>query len=1112
MLSISDRIASLSPEQLQRLADRLLTVPQALDETKITRRPSQFSVRCPLSYAQERLWLLDRLELLGSAYNIPLAVRLEGRLDIAALERCFAELIQRHESLRTRFAVVDGNPLQVIEPARPFHLEVEELSEIAIAERPAVARRRAGEIARERFDLERGPLIRTALLRLSAEDHVLVVVMHHIVSDGWSIGVLVRELGALYRAFVADQPSPLSDIPVQYGDYAIWQRMRLQGEGLDGQLSYWQQRLKDAPATLDLPTDRLRPAAQTFRGAIQPLALSQTLSRELAGLASAEGTTLFMVVLAAFQLLLSRWSGQRDIVVGTPTAGRTHRQIEGSVGFFLNTLALRTDLSGNPTFRELLAQVREVTLGAYAHQELPFERLVQELQPVRDPSRQLVFQVLLTMQNAPWQRLDLPGLTVSRLRAEAQTAKFDLSLYIEEMPLGLRGIIEYAADLFEASTIGRLVIHFCTLLEAIVADPNRRIAELPLMSTAECDRLVRDWNDSQAEYPAEKCVHELFSDQVRRTPAAVALICDGRHLTFALLDRLANQLAHRLRLLGVGPDTVVPLCVQRSFEMIVGILGILKAGGAYLPLDPDHPRERIAYMLTDARASIAVTQASLEQILPAHGTQLVWLASDAPVLIEPPAAAPATNTKPDDLAYVIYTSGSTGKSKGVAGTHRGLVNRIFAEGRIAAFMRHDICCQKTSITFVDSIFEIFGPLCNGLPLVIASAVALKNPDELTAVIEDARVTRLITVPTLASALLDRPLADKRLTTIRTWTLSGETLSAELLCKLSSALPHCRFINLYGSSEIAADATYHLAAGLSRDTVAIGRPIANTQLYVLDGRHLPVPIGVTGELYVGGAGLARGYLGRAGLTAERFVPNPFGHGERLYRTGDLARWRGDGELEFLGRIDHQVKIRGYRIELGEIEAALRRHAGVQDAVVVAREDDAGDKRLVGYVVGRGDTARPDAGMLRAHVKQSLPDYMVPSAFVVIDALPLTPSGKVDRKALPAPEGATVARTEYVAPRTPSEAVLAGIWAEVLKVDKVGVNDNFFELGGHSLLAMRVTARLREAFDIELPLRAMFEAPTVAELSKSIEEKRRLPAELSQAPVTEESHAKLWFLVN
>ena len=485
MLSISDRIASLSPEQLQRLADRLRAAPQAVDETKITRRPSQLGARCPLSYSQERLWLLDRLEALGSAYNVPLAVRLEGQLDISALERCFGELIRRHESLRTRFAAVDGNPLQVIEPAKPFHLEVEELSEIANAERPAIARRRAGEIARGRFDLERGPLIRTVLLRLSAEDHVLVVVMHHIVSDGWSIGVLVRELGALYRAFVAGQPSPLSDIPVQYGDYAIWQRMRLQGECLDGQLRYWQQRLKGAPAALDLPTDRPRPAAQTFRGAFQPLALSQKLSRELSRLASAEGATLFMVVLAAFQLLLSRWSGEQDIVVGTATAGRTHRQIEGSIGFFLNTLALRTDLSGNPTFRELLARVREVTLGAYAHQELPFERLVQELQPVRDRSRQPVFQVLLTMQNVPWQRFDLPGLTLSRLRSEAQTAKFDLSLYIEEMPRGLRGIIEYAADLFEASTVGRLVTHFCSLLEAVVADPDGRIAELPLMSTAE---------------------------------------------------------------------------------------------------------------------------------------------------------------------------------------------------------------------------------------------------------------------------------------------------------------------------------------------------------------------------------------------------------------------------------------------------------------------------------------------------------------------------------------------------------------------------------------------------------------------------------------------------
>ncbi len=642
------------------------------------------------------------------------------------------------------------------------------------------------------------------------------------------------------------------------------------------------------------------------------------------------------------------------------------------------------------------------------------------------------------------------------------------------------------------------------------------------MSTAERDRLVRDWNDSRAEYPADKCVHELFSDQAGRTPAAVALICNGRQLTFALLDRLANQLAHRLHLLGVGPDTVVALCVERSFEMIVGMLGILKAGGAYLPLDPDYPRERLAYMLADARVSIAVIQASLEQILPAHGVQLVRLEVDAPVLIEPLADAPASQTKPDNLAYVIYTSGSTGRPKGVAGTHRGLVNRIFAEGRVAAFMRDDICCQKTSIGFVDSIFEIFGPLCNGLPLVIAAAVALKNPDELTAVIEDARITRLITVPSLASALLDRPLAGKRLTTIRTWTLSGEMLSAELLCKLSSALPHGRFINLYGSSEVAADATYHLADGLSRHAVPIGRPLANTRIYILEQNLQPVPIGVTGELYVGGVGLGRGYLKRAALTADRFVPSPFGVGERLYRTGDLARWRADGTLEFLGRLDHQVKLRGYPDRAGRDRGGAAQpwrrwrtpwwwRGGTTRATSGWWPMWWGKRRMrmrtwrrCGRILGK---ACPTTWCRRRSWRST--------------RCRCTPNGKVDRKALPAPAPQQrAAMAAYVAPRTPGEEVLAAIWCELLALERVGVDDNFFELGGHSLLAMRVTARLREAFGIELPLRAVFEAPTMAELAAQVEELRRAgsgtalpplrasvrPAELSLSFAQE----RLWLL--
>jgi amino acid adenylation domain-containing protein len=1074
----------------------------ALPPLRARERPAALA----LSFAQERLWVLEQIEGLGTAYNIPVVIGLHGGLEIAALEQSLAEVVRRHEVLRTRFGRVDGAPVQVIEPALGLRLAVEDLSGVAARRRPAAARRRLAAIVGTPFDLERGPLLRAVLLRLSAQEHVAIVVMHHIVSDGWSLGILLREIATLYGALVAGRPSPLPELAVQYADYALWQREWLSGAALARQVGYWKERLAGAPAAIDLPCDRPRPAVQSFRGGVRRFALSALATRRLGELARGERATLFMVLLAAFQVVLSRWSGQQDIIVGTPIAGRTQRQSEELIGLFVNMLALRTDLSGDPTFRGLLGRVKEVSLGAYAHQEVPFEKLVAELQPVRDLSRQPLFQVLFALQNVPRERLELPGLTLRRMAGEHVTAKFDLSLHMVETQAELRGAVEYAADLFDGGTIDRLVGHLTTLLEGIAADADLRLSALPLLGEAERHRLLVEWNDTAAGYPSQQCLHDLFAAQAARTPDAVAVIYEERHLSYGELDRRANQLAHHLRSLGVGPEVIVGLCVERSLDMVVGLLGILKAGGAYLPLDPSYPPERLAYMLADAHAAVLIIHQETRQRAAAGAARLIDLDAEREDIAHQPVEPVPSGVAAANPAYVIYTSGSTGKPKGVMVAHRAVVNVLMSMRRMPGLGSGDIMAAVTPLSFDIAGLEIYLPLITGARLIVLPRAVTADGAALRAGLEGGAITVMQATPATWRMVLEAGWQPQRgLKAL----CGGEALPVDLAAALTAGVSE--LWNLYGPTETTIWSTAsRVEAG---KPIRIGRPIANTQLYVLDDGLLPVPIGVTGELYIGGAGLARGYLGRPALTAERFVPSPLSVGERLYRTGDLARWRADGELEFLGRLDHQVKLRGYRIELGEIEAELRGHGSVKDAVVVARQGAAGDKRLVGYVVGRGDGVGPDAEALRSHVKQSLPDYMVPSAFVVIDALPLTPNGKVDRKALPAPEGgAGIVRAAYVAPRTPSEEVLAGIWAPLLELDKVGVNDNFFELGGHSLLAMRVTARLREAFGIELPLRAVFETPTVAELSKSIEEKLRQPAELPRAPVAEESRAKPWFLVN
>ncbi|HYH80916.1 MAG TPA: amino acid adenylation domain-containing protein, partial [Longimicrobium sp.] len=960
---------------------------------------------------------------------------------------------------------------------------------------------------RRAFDLSAGPLFQAGLLRLGAEDHVLLLSMHHIVSDGWSMGVLFRELSALYEAYREGGESPLPELAVQYADHAAWQREHLV---LEGELAYWRERLADAPALLELPTDHPRPAVRTFRGANARVQLPAELLERLRTLGRSEGATLYMVVLSAFQALLSKYGGSEDIVVGSPIAGRGRGEVEGLIGFFVNTLVLRTDVSGDPSFRELLGQVREVTLGAYEHQEMPFEKLVAELSPERSLSHSPLFQVAFTLDNAQDTGGGLAGLSVRGVGTGLESAKFDLSLGLTETAQGLRGGLTYSTDLWEAATMQRLVGHFTRLVEQAAADPDVRISRVSLLNEAERRQVVEEWNRTAVEYPTSACIHELVAAQAERTPEALAVVCGEDALTCHELDARANRLARRLVGLGAGPEVRIGICLERGPEMVVAMLAVLKAGAAYLPLDPAYPADRLASMLADSGARILVTQASLRGLLPAEGVRTVRVDADAAEIAAEPDVAPRAAAAPENAAYVIYTSGSTGTPKGVEVTHGALLNLVQWHRQAFAVTEADRATQLAGLGFDASVWELWPYLASGAAVhLVADEETRTSPAALRSFLLGRRVTVAFAPTPLAEALL--ALEWPAEAPLRLLLTGGDAL----LGRSRADLPF-ELVNNYGPTENTVVATSGVVAAArgSGRAPGIGRPIHNVRAYVLDRRLEPVPVGVPGELCVGGAQVARGYLGRAGLTAENFVPDPFrGPGARMYRTGDQVRWLASGELEFLGRLDRQVKVRGFRIELGEIEGALRRSEGVADCVVVAREDVPGEKRLVAYVVGE---ARAEA--LRDRLRRSLPEYMVPSAFVFLDALPLTPSGKLDRKALPAPELAS-AEDRYVAPRTPVEEVLAGIWAEVLRLERVGVHDSFFELGGHSLLAARVVSRIRELFGVEVPLRALFEGPTVAELAGRVEEVRRaglpvlppvVPTERTGALPLSFAQERLWFI--
>ena len=1093
--SLEERLARLSPAKRSLLELRLgrsAAEPAPDDDLRpISRRIRHTPV--PLSFSQQGLWFLEQLDPGTPLYHLRRRIRLRGRLEYRELHRALEQLVARHESLRTTFPSIDGNPVQAITEAGDLDFPVIDLTDLPPGERETAAESAAAEEGRRPFDLARGPLVRARLLRLAPEEHLLLLTVHHMVSDGWSMGLLFRELGVMYEACLEGRPAPLPELPVQYADYTVWQRERFAGPFPRRELRYWKDRLSPLPPPLRLPPR----STQTGGGAQAPgrrsFTVSVELTRELSALSRKQGATLFMTLLAGFKTLLARYSGQEDLVVGTPIAGRTRAELEGVVGLFTNMLALRSDLSGDPSFTELLGRVREVALGAYAHQELAFERLVEELQPEREFGRNPIFQVMFAVQNAPRAELQLPGLSLLESEVGAGEAKFDLMLVVLEEAGALRGIITYNTDRFEGGTIERLARHYTGLLAAIVREPEQRLSALPLLTAEEQRQLLVEWNATRRAYPHEHCVHQLFELQAERSPEGPAIVEGPRQLSYRELDESANRLAHHLGRLGVTSESLVALCLDRSIDLAVAILGVLKAGGVYVPIDPSHPPDRTRRLLEEAPTAALITTAEwLPASLP-RGVTAVVLDRDRATLEGERADNPRCAVSPEHLAYVMYTSGSTGTPKGVAVPHRAVVNLAFAVAQEYDLSPRDRVLQFGTPASDFSVEELFPTWFRGATAVVRPPGPVSTGGDFTRMLQDAGINVLH----LPTAFWRNWVADLRLSgsalpsSLRLVTIGGERPQpAEVAAWRERARGSLRWFNTYGPTEATVEATLHEAtapsAGNPEAELPMGRPIANVQVYVLDGHLRPVPVGVPGELCIGGAGLARGYLGRPGLTAAHFVPNPFGEpGSRLYRTGDRVRWLADGDLEFAGRLDEQIKIRGFRVELGEIEAVLSDQTAVRQAVVLARDGGAGELRLAAYVVPAvaGEDPVPK---LAAELRQRLPEYMIPSDWVVLDALPTTPTGKVDRRTLPDPgRDQAGAGPSLIAPRTPLERTIAEIWATVLDRKSVGVEEDFFALGGHSLSATQVVARLRSAVGTELPLRAFFEVPTVAGLAHRVE---------------------------
>ncbi|MDB6121304.1 MAG: amino acid adenylation domain protein [Pedosphaera sp.] len=1043
----------------------------------------------PVSFAQERLWLLDQLEPNSPLYNIPMPARLRGPLDEAILQKALNGIVQRHEPLRTTFKVVDVEPVQVISPGRSFKTPERDLSKLPEGKREIEALHLLEVDAKKPFNLADDLMVRTQLIRLSSTEHILGVNIHHIAADGWSIGIFYQELQALYDAFLRGEESPLPELTIQYADFGVWQRQWLQGPVLQKQLDYWRRQLAGAPALLELPLDKPRPAVQSYRGGRREFVLDRTLIRAFKELVNKESCTLFMGLLAVFKTLVLRYTGQTDIVVGSPIANRTRAETEGIIGCFSNTLVLRTNLSGTPNFREVLKRVRETTMDALVHQDLPFEKLVEALQPVRDPSYSPLFQLMFMLQNAPVSVSETGSLGLAPFEVVNGTTKFDVTLAVVEGSTGISGVVEYSSDLFKDETIERFVGHWQTLLKSIVATPEEPITRLTPLTPIEYQQLIVDWNATEKNYPRELTLPELVEAQAARTPEVTAVEFEGKRITYGELNRRANQLARHLRSLGVAPEVRVGICVERSLEMVIGLLAIVKAGGAYVPLDPKYPRERLTLIVTDAQLKVLLTQKSLlsEWSESKSGSPRLVCIDDVYFAKEDESNL---NLKfgSESPAYMLYTSGSTGKPKGVLITHRAMVNFLFSMAEEPGLTAQDVCLAVTTLSFDIAGMELWLPLMVGARVLLVSAEVAIDGRHLAE--QTSQATVMQATPGTWRLLIEAGWqGDPKLKLLCGGEAWPDELAAQLLSRCGSLW------NMYGPTETTIySAALQVRAG---EPPLIGPPIANTQLYILDNNLQPVPMGVAGELHIGGDGLARGYWQREELTHEKFINNPFKPGGRLYKTGDLVRYRSGRRIEFLGRMDQQVKVRGYRIEPGEIESLLNQHPGVREAVVVVREDMNGGKRLVAYVVPKAN-GTCTVEILHQTLKEKLPEYMVPSAILLLPSLPLTPNGKIDRKAVPAPDSARAERA-FVAPRDPLELQLTQLWEKIFGIEPIGIQDNFFELGGHSLLAVRLFAQVEKLTGKSLPLVTLFQSPTIEQLAVILRQQGWEPPWSSLVPI-------------
>jgi amino acid adenylation domain-containing protein len=1083
MKDLSARIAALSPEQRAlfeaSLKEKGLRAPQV---DQIPRRPREDTNLFPTSIDQERLWFIEQLQPGNAAYNIFSASRIRGLLDASVMERVVRELIARHEVLRTTFTIVNDEPMQLINPEVDFKLASIDLRSLPLDQREPEALRLVTEDFSRPFDLEKGPLLRVGLIRLAEDDHVLHQNMHHTVTDRWSGAIFEQETGVLYEAFAKGKPSPLPPLPIQYADYALWQRSLAESEIYRRQAAYWKRRLADVPYVLEVPADFPRPPMQNFRGARVYTRYSKRLLEALRELSRREGVTMFTLALAAYKALLYRYTSQETVLIGTTFANRNRPELQNMVGYLLNLIVLSTDLSGNPTFRELLQRERVTVLEGFANQDLPFGKLVQELRPAQDASRNPIVQHSLIYLDFPELTImETLGLTAKHLDIDNGASRFDMTLAMTETEEGYEVDIEYPTDLYRRERIERMTVHLENILESIVADPGRRLSELPLLSAAEEQQLLIDWNDTFVAYPRNQFVHDLFEAQAELTPDAVALVFENERLSYRELNEQSNRVAHYLRDTGVAGGELVGLFISRSLQMIVGLLGILKAGAAYLPLDERYPAERLLFMLKDSGVRVVLTEA---QKLPRFDGRVVYLDEewDAINRCDPGNLENLEHkTSNEQGAYVIYTSGSTGQPKGVELSHRSVVNLLHAVRSKISLGAADTMLSVSTLSFDIAVAEIFLPLIGGGRVVIASREVASDGLQLVKLVANSGATVMQATPASWRMLVDADWqGDSRLKVLSTGEVLDRLLADQLLERCGELW------NLYGPTETT------IFSGVVRVTrgtgpVPIGPPLGNTRFYVVDQFMNPVPIGIYGELLIGGAGLAHGYLGRPDLSAEKFVPDPFGSesGGRLYRTGDLVRYLEEGKLEFGGRLDHQVKVRGFRIELGEIENALSRHPAVRSAVVIAREVRPGEQRLIAYVVGHESTPTP--GEWRTFLIQRLPEYMIPSLFVSLEELPLLPNGKVNRRALPVPDASRPELPKaFVAPENPTQVRLVEIWMNVLGVDRVGIHDDFFELGGDSILATRLVSRVRRTFSVELPLRELFWKSTVFELAATIEE--------------------------